>query len=69
MVISGRNKKFSLSARFLILLLDTRQDFLIMSNLYLVEIFSEPNSPTIITNKKIRKTSNYFYRHYVAENV
>ena len=40
-------------------LLDMRKDFLIMSNLYLVEILSEPNSLTIVTSKKILKMSNY----------
>ena len=32
-------------------LLDMRKDFLIMSNFYLVEILSEPNSLTIATSK------------------
>ena len=66
---------FSLSARFPSLsqnekfLLDMRKDFLIMSNVYLVEILSEPNSVTIVTSKKnsvtivtskkILKMSNY----------
>ena len=40
-------------------LLDMRKDFLIMSNFYLVEILSEPNSLTIVTSKKIFKVSNY----------
>ena len=40
-------------------LLDMRKDFLIMSNFYLVEILSEPNSLTIVTSKKILKMSNY----------
>ena len=39
-------------------LLDMRKDFLIMSNFYLVEILSEPNSLTIVTSKKILKTGN-----------
>ena len=39
--------------------LDMRKDFLIMSNFYLVEILSEPNSLTIVTSKKILKMSNY----------
>ena len=30
-----------------------------MSNFYLVEILSEPNSLTIVTSKKILKMSNY----------
>ena len=33
-------------------LLDVKKDFLIMSNFYLVEILSEPNSLTIVTSKK-----------------
>ena len=40
-------------------MLDMRKDFLIMSNFYLVEILSEPNSLTIVTSKKILKMSNY----------
>ena len=40
-------------------LLDMRKDFLIMSNFYLVEILSEPNSLTIVTSKNILKMSNY----------
>ena len=40
-------------------LLDTRKDFLIMSNFYLVEILSEPSNLTIVTSKKILKMSNY----------
>ena len=40
-------------------LLDTRKDFLIMRNFYLVEILSKPNSLTIVTSKKILKMSNY----------
>ena len=40
-------------------LLDMRKDFLIMSNFYLVEILSEPNSLTIVASKKILKISNY----------
>ena len=40
-------------------LLDMRKDFLIMSNFYLVEIPSQPNSLTIVTSKKIQKTNNY----------
>ena len=40
-------------------LLDMRKDFLIMSNFYLVEILSEPNSLTIVTSKKLLKMSNY----------
>ena len=33
-------------------LLDVRKDFLIISNFYLVEILSEPNSLTIVASKK-----------------
>ena len=40
-------------------LLDMRKHFLKMSNFYLVEIFSEPNSLTIGTSKKILIMSNY----------
>ena len=40
-------------------LLDMRKDFLIMSNFYLVEILSEPNSLTIVARKKILKMRNY----------
>ena len=39
-------------------LLDMRKDFLIMINFYLVEIFSEPNSLTIVKSKKKKKTQN-----------
>ena len=50
-------------------LLDMRKDCLIMSNFYLVEILSEPNSLTIVTSKKILKMSNYvlilsIFSHY-----
>ena len=41
------------------ILLGMKKDFLIMSNFYLVEILSEPNSLTIVTSKKILKMSNY----------
>ena len=40
-------------------LLDMRKDLLIMSNFFLVEILSEPNSVTIVTSRKILKMSNY----------
>ena len=40
-------------------LLDMRKDFIIINNLYLVEILSEPNSLIIVTSKKIHKMSNY----------
>ena len=36
-----------------------RNDFLLMSNLYLVEIISEPNSLTIARSTKILKMNNY----------
>ena len=49
-------------------LLDLRKDFLIMSNLYLVEILSEPNSLTIVTNKKILKMSNYVQFEYFSSH-
>ena len=39
--------------------LDMRKDFLIMSNFYLVEILSEPNSLAIVASKRILKMSNY----------
>ena len=48
----------SLSARFPTFLkmrkflLDMKKDFLIMSNFYLIEILSEPNSLTMATSKK-----------------
>ena len=61
MVISLRQKNI-FSQPFLKmrkLLLDIRKDFLIMSNFYLVEILSEPNSVTIVTSKKTLKMSNY----------
>ena len=61
MVISLRQKNI-FSQPFLKmrkLLLDTRKDFLIMSNFYLVEILSEPNSLTIVISKKTLKMSNY----------
>ena len=41
------------------LLLDMRKDFPIMSNFYLFEILSEPNSLTIVTSKKLLKMSKY----------
>ena len=40
------------------ILLDMRKYFLIMSNFYLVEILSEPNSLTIVTSKNLLKMSN-----------
>ena len=62
MVISVRQKNVIYSQLFLKMrkfLLDMRKDFLIMSNFYLVEILSEPNSLTIVTSKKTLKMSNY----------
>ena len=50
-------------------LLDMRKDFLIMSNFYLVEILSEPNSLTIVTSKKNTQNEQlcahfvYFFPH------
>ena len=40
-------------------LLDMRKDFHIISNFYLVEIVSEPNSLSTLASKKILKISNY----------
>ena len=40
-------------------LLDMRKYFLIMSNFYLVEILSEPNSLTIVASKNLLKMSSY----------
>ena len=57
----SKTKNVSYSQPFLKMrkfLLDMRKDFLIMSNFYLVEILSQPNSPTIVTSKKLRM-SNY----------
>ena len=62
MVISVKQKNVFYSQPFLKMrkfLHDMRKDFLIMSNFYLVEILSEPNSLTIVTSKKILKMSNY----------
>ena len=62
MVISVRQKNVIYFQPFLKmrkLLLDMRKDFLIMCNVYLVEILGEPNSLTIVTSKKILKMSNY----------
>ena len=61
MVISLRQKNiipqpFLKMRKFL---LDIRKDFLIVSNFYLVEILSEPNSLTMVTSKKTLKMSNY----------
>ena len=50
-------------------LFDMRKDFLIMSNFYLVEILSEPNSLTIVTSKKNTQNEQlcahfvYFFPH------
>ena len=62
MVITVRQKIVYYSRPFLKMinfLLDMRKDFLIISNFYLVEILSEPNSLTIVASKKILKMSNY----------
>ena len=62
MLISVRQKNVFYTQPFLRMrkfLLDMRKDFLIMSNFYLVEILSEPNSLTIVARKKILKMSNY----------
>ena len=62
MVISVRQKNVIYYQPFLKMrkfLLNTRKDFLIMSNFYLVEILNEPNSLTIVTSKQILKVSNY----------
>ena len=40
-------------------LFDMRKGFLTMSNFYLVDILSEPNSLTIVTSKKTLKMINY----------
>ena len=55
MVISVRQKNVIYSQRFLKMrkfLLDMKKGFLMMSNFYLVEILSEPNSLTTATSKK-----------------
>ena len=48
--------------------LDMRKDFLIMSNFYLVEILSEPNSLAIVASKKILKMSNYKIHKTITSN-
>ena len=72
MVISVRQKNAFYSRPFLKMrkpLLDMRKDFLIMSNFYLVEILSEPNSLTIVTSKKNTQNEQlcahfvYFFPH------
>ena len=58
MEISVRQKNVIYSQPFLKIreiLLDMRKKFLIMSNFYLAEILSEPNSLTIVTSKKLLK--------------
>ena len=60
--LGQKKKKVIYSQPFLKLrkfLLDMKKDFLIMSNFYLVEILSDPNSLTTVTSKKILKMSNY----------
>ena len=62
MLISVRQKNVFYTQPFLRMrkfLFDMRKDFLIMSNFYVVEILSEPNSLTIVARKKILKMSNY----------
>ena len=62
--LSETKNMFSLSARFPALSQNEKifawyeNEFLIMSNFYLVEILSEPNSLTIVTSKKILKMSD-----------
>ena len=72
MVVSVRQKNAFYSRPFLKMrkpLLDMRKDFLIMSNFYLVEILSEPNSLTIVTSKKNTQNEQlcahfvYFFPH------
>ena len=72
MVNSVRQKNAFYSRPFLKMrkpLLDMRKDFLIMSNFYLVEILSEPNSLTIVTSKKNTQNEQlcahfvYFFPH------
>ena len=48
-------------------LLDTRKDFLIMSNFYLVEILGKPNSLSIVKSKKILKMSIFFSQNQNQE--
>ena len=40
-------------------LLDVRNDFLIMSNFYLVKILTEPNGLTTVTSKKNTQNEHY----------
>ena len=48
-------------------LLDTRKDFLIMSNFYLVEILGKPNSLSVVKSKKILKMSIFFSQNQNQE--
>ena len=48
-------------------LFDTRKDFLIMSNFYLVEILGKPNSLSIVKSKKILKMSIFFSQNQNQE--
>ena len=48
-------------------LLDTRKDFLIMSNFYLVEILGKPNSLSIVKSKKILKMSIFLSQNQNQE--
>ena len=62
MVISVKQKHIFYSQSFLNMrkfLLDIRKDFLIMSNFYLDEILSEPNSLIMVAGKKILKMNSY----------
>ena len=70
MVISVRQKNVIYSQPFLKMrkfLLDTRKDFLIMSNFYLVEILGKPNSLSIVKSKKILKMSIFFSQNQNQE--
>ena len=59
--LSGTKKCFfpQLFLKMRKIFFDIRKDFLIMSNFYLVEILSEPNSLAIVASKKILKMINY----------
>ena len=47
------------------LLLDMKKDFLIMSNIYLVEILGVPNSLTIVTSKTYSKFALWFVKNQI----
>ena len=62
MVFSVGQKKCFFPQPFLKMrkfLFDMRKDFLIMSNFYLVEILSKPNSLAIVASKTILRMINY----------